>query len=316
MHRSRLIRITLLLLVCALALQQGIAQDTPPRPRILGIGHVAFASHDLEKSRAFYSGFLGFDEVSNWKNPDGTTAFTFFKINDHQYVELTPEKTPGTDRLGNVSFETNDAEAMRRYLAAKGVAVPAEPQPNRIGNLAFAVTDPAGHSISFVQYLPTGQTARQFGQHLGPHRVSTHMTHAGLIVTDLDPEYRFYTEVLGFKETWRGSADGKTLSWINLKAPESDDYVEFMLYKEAPAPDKRGGGHHICLVVPSVDETVASLKDSPGMALYGRVIDVHLGKNRKWQANLFDPDGTRIEIMEPVTIDGKPTPPSTAPPPR
>ena len=39
-------------------------------------------------------------------------------------------------------------------------------------------------------------------------------------------------------------------------------------------------------------------------------------RNRKRQANLFDPDGTRSEVMEPNTIDGKPTPPSNAPPPR
>jgi lactoylglutathione lyase len=42
---------------------------------------------------------------------------------------------------------------------------------------------------------------------------------------------------------------------------------------------------------------------------------VKVGVNRKRQANLFDPDGTRIELMEPTTIDGKPAPPSTAPPP-
>jgi hypothetical protein len=40
---------------------------------------------------------------------------------------------------------------------------------------------------------------------------------------------------------------------------------------------------------------------------------VRLGINRKRQANLFDPDGTRTELMEPNTIDGKPTPSSTAP---
>jgi hypothetical protein len=43
---------------------------------------------------------------------------------------------------------------------------------------------------------------------------------------------------------------------------------------------------------------------------------MHLGINRKRQANLFDPDGTRTEIMEPNTIDGKPTPSSTAPAPQ
>ena len=42
---------------------------------------------------------------------------------------------------------------------------------------------------------------------------------------------------------------------------------------------------------------------------------MRLGINRKRQVNLFDPDGTRTELMETHTIDGKPTPSSTAPPP-
>ena len=32
--------------------------------------------------------------------------------------------------------------------------------------------------------------------------------------------------------------------------------------------------------------------------------------------NLYDPDGTRVELMEPQTVDGQPVPSSTAPPPR
>jgi catechol 2,3-dioxygenase-like lactoylglutathione lyase family enzyme len=314
--RIHVFRRTALALVLAGLTAPLVAQDMPQRPAIEGIAHVAFSAHDLDKSRQFYSGFLGLDEVSPWKNADGTTAFTFFKINDHQFVELTPEHQPGTDRFGDVSFETNDVEAMRHYLAAKGLKVPDASTKGRIGNLAFKTTDPAGHSIEFVQYLPDGQTAQNFGKHLGEHRVSLHMTHAGLIVTDLEPEYRFFTDVLGFKETWRGSSDGKVLSWINLKSPDSNDYVELMLYKVAPPPDQRGSAHHICLVVPSVDTTVAALQHSSYLPQYGRVIEQHLGKNRKRQANLFDPDGTRVEIMEPVTIDGLPTPPSTAPPPQ
>jgi hypothetical protein len=43
--------------------------------------------------------------------------------------------------------------------------------------------------------------------------------------------------------------------------------------------------------------------------------DVKVGVNRKKQVNLFDADGTRVELMEATTIDGKPTPPSTALPP-
>jgi lactoylglutathione lyase len=39
------------------------------------------------------------------------------------------------------------------------------------------------------------------------------------------------------------------------------------------------------------------------------------GVNGKRQINYYDPDGTRVEIMEPTTADGKPVPPSTATPP-
>ena len=49
---------------------------------------------------------------------------------------------------------------------------------------------------------------------------------------------------------------------------------------------------------------------------YTRPLEVRTGINRKRQINLFDPDGTRIELMEPNTIDGQPAPSSTLPPPR
>ncbi len=291
-------------------------QAVPHRPRILGISHFAIFAHDFDKSRKFYGQFLGFDEVFPLKNPDGTPSMTFFKVNDHQYIELFPERTPNSDRLNHISFETDDIEALRTYLAARGVEVPAKLTPGRIGNLAFNITDPAGHTVEMVQYMPTGQTMQNFGRHMSPNAVSHQMKHVGIIVTDLDPEYRFYTDVLGFKETWRGSSNGTVLSWVNLKAPDSDDYVELMLNKPEPEPTMRGSAHHLCLFVPDVPATVAGLKSSPFLAEYAKPIEVHLGRNRKRQANLFDPDGTRTEIMEPTTIDGKPTPPSTAPPPQ
>lgn len=304
------------LTVAVLSAQILVAQTAAERPKILGLSHFAVFAHDFDKSRAFYREFLGFDELFPLKNADGTPSMTFFKINDHQYIELFPEKATGSDRLSHISFETDNIEALRVYLGSRGVTVPSQLKPGRIGNLAFNITDPAGHTVEMVQYVPTGETMRNYGKHIGPHRISKHMTHVGIIVSDLDPEYRFYTEVLGFKETWRGSSSGTVLSWINLKAPDSDDYVEFMLAKPEPEPTKRGSSHHLCLVVPDVAATVAELKASPYMKEYGREIEVRVGKNRKRQANLFDPDGTRTEVMEPVTIDGKPTPPSTALPPQ
>lgn len=290
--------------------------QTPHRPHILGISHIAVFAHDYEKSRAFYGQFLGYEEPYSLKNPDGSPSMTFFKINDRQYIELFPERQPDTDRLSHISLETDDIEALRLYLASKGVKVPSAAHRGRIGNLGFDITDPEGHTVEMYQYAPGGQTVKAYGKFMSEDRVSKRMTHVGLIVTNLDAEYKFYTQILGFTEFWRGSSTGKVLSWINLKVPDGSDYIEFMLFAKAPDPTHRGTAHHMCLVVPDVAASVAALEAKPYFKIYDKPIVVHTGINRKRQANLFDPDGTRIELMEPNTIDGKPTPPSSAPPPQ
>jgi catechol 2,3-dioxygenase-like lactoylglutathione lyase family enzyme len=304
--------------VALLAVATGFPQaQTPQRPHIVGISHIGILAHDYEKSRAFYGDFLGFEEPYSLKNPDGTPMMTFFKINDHQFIELYPEKEANTDRVTHISFETDDIEALRLYLKSKGVEVPDQAHKARIGNLSFDVLDPAGHKVEMVQYMPEGKTVQAYGKFMTDKRISTHMTHVGLIVTNLGPEYKFYTEILGFKETWRGSSTGKVLSWVNLKVPDGSDYVEFMLYKEAPDATHRGSAHHLCLQVPDVDAAVRMLEARPYFkSTYDRPISEHVGVNQKRQANLFDPDGTRTELMEPSTVDGTPTPPSTAPPPQ
>src|SRR5580692_10167128 len=67
-----------------------IQAQTPPRPRITGVSHIALYVHDIEKSRAFYKDFLGFGEPFKLDKPDGSLSLTFIKINDRQYVELFP----------------------------------------------------------------------------------------------------------------------------------------------------------------------------------------------------------------------------------
>lgn len=273
------------------------------RPAIKGLAHVALYTHDLEKSRAFYHDLLGFEEPYSLKNPDGSVSMTFFKINEEQYLELSPEKEPGSDRLNHIALLTNDAEAMRQYLASHGVKVPDHTGLGRIGNSNFMLADPAGHAMEIVQYLPSGWTVGARGKSLPTARISKYLMHAGLNVNKLDAEMNFYRDVLGFQEIWRGSKDGRQLSWINLKAPEGSDYIELMLEKAVP---------HLCLMVPDVAATAKTLKAKN----YGGALEVRTGVNRRRQLNLFDPDGTRVELMEPYTIDGKPAPSSTAPPPR
>jgi len=299
-----------------LALVAAAHAQSVPRPRITGVAHIGIYAADFEKSRAFYGDFLGFEEPYSLAKPDGTPSMTFFKINERQYIELFPETAAGTDRLSHISFETDNAEAMRLYLASRGVAVPEKVAKGRIGNSNFNIKDPEGHTIEIVQYEPDGWTARERGKHLSASRISMRLMHVGIIVTALDAELKFYTDVLGFSEIWRGGPSGTQLSWVNVKVPEGDDYVEFMLYKDAPAADKRGTAHHLALEVPDVDAAVKTLQARAPRAGYAKPIEAKTGINRKRQANLFDPDGTRTELMEPKTVGGKPAPSSNAPPPR
>ena len=157
---------------------------------------------------------------------------------------------------------------------------------------------------------------RDAGKFMPSSRISDRMMHTGIIVNELAPAMQFYTGVLGFEDIWRGSRDGKVLNWVNVKPAETIDYVEFMLHDPVPEPTKRGSAHHICLVVPDLDKAAAILKERAAKTGYDKPMEIRTGVNRKRQLNLFDPDGTRIELMEAHTIDGKPTPSATAPPPK
>jgi len=292
----------------------------PPRPKITGVAHIALAVHDIEKSRVYYKDFLGYGEPYKLDNADGSLSLTFIKVNERQYIELFPEKNANTDRLLHISIEVEDAEAMRLYLRAKGVKVPDKVGKGRIRNSNFMVTDPDGHLVEIVQYEPDGFTVQAKGKFLddnpaGP-RISQRMSHLGIIVGALEPAMKFYGGILGFQEIWRGSKDGKALSWVNLKVPEGNDYLEFMLYDQMPDLKSLGTLHHICLEVPDIEKSKAILEARPAHASYTRPMEIRTGVNRKRQMNLFDPDGTRSELMEPRTVDGTPTPPSTAAPPR
>ena len=150
---------------------------------------------------------------------------------------------------------------------------------------------------------------------MGPQRASAVLRHVGVLVGNLDAALKFYSGILGCEERWRGSSDGKFLSWVNMKVPDGDDYVEFMLYRELPPPDRRGSVHHLCLETPDVPKALAELETRPGRKAYARPLEWRTGTNRRRLANLFDPDGTRSELMEPKTVDGEPAPWSKAPAP-
>ena len=291
------------------------AADGVTRPRVLGLAHVALFVSDLQKARTFYEDFLGYQEPYVLKRDDGSERIVFIKINDQQFIELFAENPKQDGHLSHISFFTDSAQGMHDYLAAHGIKVPDQVGKGRIGNSNFNIVDPDGHTVEIVQYEPDSWTMREKGKFMPDTRISTQMAHAGVLVGKLEPAIKFYRDVLGFEEFWRGSSSGTELSWVNMRVPDGNDYLEFMLYSKPPDSQQLGVKNHICLFVPDVKKAVAILESRPAFKNYGRPITINVGKNGKRQANLFDPDGTRIELMEPNTVDGKTIPSSTAPPP-
>jgi catechol 2,3-dioxygenase-like lactoylglutathione lyase family enzyme len=291
-------------------------QTKVERPKITGISHVGYFVSDLPKALGFWHDFLGFDESYDLKKPGSDEVrIAFIKINERQHIELFNEPPANPpNRMSHICFTTDNVEQMKAYLRSQGVAVNAGGEKTRTGDYAFEIKDPDGMLVEFVQSLPDGMEMRAAGKFMPASRISAKIYHAGFMVGNSAKSLDFYGRVLGFTETWRGGANPAELSWINMKVPDGDDYVEFMLYRTLD-PKSMGGKNHLSLAVPDMNKAVAALEARPAYKAYGKPLEIHTGINRKRQVNLFDPDGTRVELMEPFTIDGKVTSSSTAPPP-
>lgn len=292
------------------------AADQPKRPQVLGVAHMSLNVSDLANARAFYKNFLGYDEPYALKGDDSTDRVAFIKINENQYIELAAGPPKQDGHLNHISIYTDSAVRMRDYLASRGVKVPERVGKGKIGNSNFNIVDPDGHTVEVVQYEPDSWTVKAKGKFLPDTRISDRLYHVGILVRHLEPSLDFYREILGFQEFWRGSSNGTVLSWVNMRVPDGQDYIELMLYSEPQSESERGSKNHICLVVPDIEKAVTTLRQRAAGVGYTRPIEIKTGRNGKRQANLFDPDGTRVEVMEPNTVDGKPVPPSTAPPPQ
>ncbi len=308
--RIKLFVVALCVAWCCTSVQQAqqpaqLADNAPKRPMILGLAHVAFQVSDVAKAREFYGELLGYDEPFQIRNTDGTLALTYFKVNERQYIEIFPGLPPEReDRLRHIAFETNDLEALRVYLLSKGVKAPDKVNTGRDGNINFTIPDPDGHGVEFVQYRAGSLHTRAKGRYLSPRRISDRILHTGISVMNQAATDAFYKDVLGLSEIWRGGRDDTTLSWINMRVPDATDYVEYMLTATKPTRQQLGSMHHIALLVPDMQKALETLRERAGETsnLNGKINAPQVGRNRRWQLNLYDPDGTRTELMEPFPM--------------
>ena len=279
-----------------------VAPSSVARPAIVGVAHIGLKTNDLAAARQFYTGILGFQEpfsLNKAPQDGGGLLLTYFKVNDHQYIEMFPELTDSKmDRLSHISFETTNAEQMRAYLASRGVKVPEKLEPMQDGNRGFDVGDPDGHDVEFVEYLPGSLHSRNFGKFLPDTRISQRIIHVGVIVKDRAAADRFYRDILGFKLQWQGGMKDQDTDWVEMRVPDGTDWLEYMLNVHNPDPHQLGVMHHLSLGVPSIQ---AGYEIAIERGYKGKE-KPQIGRDGKWQYNLYDPNFTRVELMEPKPV--------------
>ena len=229
MKISRLVcAFSLLAILIVISVPASVAQ-TPTRPKIVGVAHIGLRTGDLTAERQFYGKLLGFDEpfmLDKPKNEGTGLLLTYFKVNDHQYIEIFPELTdPKQDPLSHISFETTDAEQLRAYLASKGVKVPDKLEPMLDGNRGFNVTDPDGHTVEFIEYRPGSIHEKNFGKALPDTRISQRIIHVGVTVQDRAAADHFYKDILGFKEFWHGGMKDTQTDSSDMRVADGTDLL-------------------------------------------------------------------------------------------
>jgi catechol 2,3-dioxygenase-like lactoylglutathione lyase family enzyme len=216
-------------------------------------------------------------------------------VGNGQFLQLDPvEQWCSSSLLEEVAFATPDVEGMSKFLLSRGFTYELVAGHERIlkdaaGRIVyFSVLDPEGNRIVFER-PPQGSPAES------DQLVSKALIHAGIVVRDRAAEDRFYKDILGFHVYWHGGRKDEETSWVDMQVPDGTDWIEYMLNVPANADHHTlGVMNHIALGVPDMRAAEAQLRKNG----WSGNEQPKIGRDGKWQLNLYDPDDTRVELME------------------
>lgn len=275
-----------ILLSLALVTTLSISASAADRPHITGIDHVAFYTSSPDGVKHLYTDILGLPSASPIEAGE-----TVRYMSGRQWVGYSPAPDPNaTDRMDHVAFTTDNIGVLRRYLIEKGVK-PGQIEGRSDHSLSLFVKDPEGHRIEFVE------RSKDEAAPPAPNAVSHRMIHTGFLVYDRAAEDRFYLEILGFRPYWHGGMKDNETDWVSLQVPDGTDWLEYMLNQpQHPDLQLTGVMNHISYGVVDMKQAQA-LIESHGWKEHGGEHS-QMGRDGKRQLNVFDPDKTRIELME------------------
>ena len=264
---------------------------TPPqRPRIVAIGSVTILSTNLAAANDFYRLVINPESVCKLC---GYTSRRFFGFPTGQKVELLEASASTSNLLSEISFVTEDLTKLRKFLEANGIKDENRKSQAVSSRTQFVTHDPEGHRISFAEspYMISTRDLASDANLVSPVRI----IHAGFVVRDRAVEDKFYKDILGFHVYWHGGMKEGEDNWVDMQVPDGTDWLEYMLRVPENATHKQLGlMNHIALGVPDIHVAQAQLIKNG----WKGTEEPKIGRDGKWQLNLYDPDETRVELME------------------
>jgi len=266
------------------------------RPRITGISHIAVYTSNPAATEKFYLETVGAVKQADPENPRGVR----YAVSATQFVEVLPlPEGAGINRLDHTAWNTDDAETMRRYLSAKAWKVPGQVEKGTDGSHWFSTTDPEGNKVQFVQPPAVLKPVS------APNAIGHHIIHVGFLVHNRAVEDSFYRDLLGFKPYWFGGMSDTKVDWVSQQSPDSHDWLEYMLTSGPsgtgiPANISQhnlGVLDHFSIGEDSVPAAYKILADGNRLNNGEHDSGPKVGKDGKYQFNMYDPDGIRVEMM-------------------
>lgn len=261
------------------------ANAQTPRPKITGISSVRFHSDNLELSSKFYSGTLALAQ-----NRDAAAGIDRYPIGPSQVIELKSGPAVAPSEIEEeLALEVSNLREMSAFLNQHGY----KDQHKQSGG-GFWIIGPEGRKVAFVT-----RQSHAFAGPAGKDPLELRIIHVGFVVNDRAAAEKFFRDLLGFKLYWTGGPnwDGTEAhrAYMSYQVPDGHEWVEFMLNRPANMDAKGyGSANHVALGVTDIQKAREQLVKNG----WTGTAEPRQGQDGKWQLNLFDPDGIRIELME------------------
>ena len=298
-------------LIAGIVLQPGAALGQAGKNSALTLSLVGIAVSDYPKSQAFYERVMGFPIAFKFSNADGTRTNMFFQMSRNTFLEMqqaTADVRPG---LTHAHFVVDDLSTTLARLRQAGLAAP--PQNGRPANAVTEagfsqnifvknanVYDPNGIRLELNELVPESlmKKAAESWTAAQDARGLT-LSVVGVAAQDPPASAKFYQTLMGFRVafTFGGPDPQRTNVYYQTSR---DTFLEL----QPAGANLPAGLTHFHVLTRDLDATIARLRqaglatgapNAPGTI--GQAVTVSPGAHDK-NVNVFDPDGTRIELNE------------------